>query len=152
MSLPMRFAVSLKTGCWEWCGELSSNGYGRVWRNNKRIAAHRAYYEQEVGPIPDGLQLDHLCRNRRCVNPDHLEPVTRTENQLRARPFAKKAHRKLTAEAVAFIRESNMTQDALAAKFGVSQSTISEARRGITWNEDSPLSHSERRELAKAAA
>jgi hypothetical protein len=57
-----------------------------LFENGRRVAtkaAHRLFYEQLVGPIPDGLQLDHLCRVRHCVNPDHLEPVTQTANVLR---------------------------------------------------------------------
>jgi hypothetical protein len=66
-------------GCWEWVGHLTPQGYGSLGRR----LAHRLVYEVAVGPIPAGLQLDHLCRNRRCVNPDHLEPVTSRENTLR---------------------------------------------------------------------
>lgn len=77
--------VRRSDGCWEWQGSLSSKGYGVFWdadhKNN--LLAHRVAYELVTGPIPDGLQLDHLCRNRRCVNPAHLEPVTGKENLLR---------------------------------------------------------------------
>jgi len=69
-------------GCWLWTGAVN-NGYGRAYRSGKLIYAHRAVYEEIVGPIQDGLQLDHLCRQTLCVNPTHLEPVERRENQRR---------------------------------------------------------------------
>lgn len=70
-------------GCWIWKWRPGKNGYGRISINNKSHYAHRASYEFHVGPIPDGLTLDHLCRVRTCVNPAHLEPVTRAENTRR---------------------------------------------------------------------
>lgn len=71
-------------GCWEWRGApLQTSGYCRVKMGGVSVMAHRAVYEALVGPIPAGLQLDHLCRNRRCVRPDHLEPVTASVNQRR---------------------------------------------------------------------
>lgn len=66
--------------CWVWLGTVLNNGYGRFNRGDRHVVAHRFAYEAAVGPIPEGLDLDHLCRNRRCVNPAHLEPVTRSEN------------------------------------------------------------------------
>ena len=71
------------TECWLWRGSTHKTGYGQVMRNYKNLLAHRAVYEDMRGTIPKGLTLDHLCRNRRCVNPDHLEIVTRGENVLR---------------------------------------------------------------------
>ncbi len=72
-------------GCWLWTGYLS-NGYGHFWGiNNKWNQAHRFAYEQLVGKIPKGMDLDHLCRIRNCVNPKHLEPVTRQENLKRGK-------------------------------------------------------------------
>jgi HNH endonuclease len=68
-------------GCWEWTGARKDNGYGTVSHPGRRTAnAHRVVYELLEGPIPEGLDLDHLCRNRGCVKPGHLEAVTRKEN------------------------------------------------------------------------
>lgn len=81
-----RFAAKVEfsdTGCWLWQGAAGPNGYGGVRVNGRQLSAHRRSYELLVGPIPDGLELDHLCRTRTCVNPDHLEPVTHQENVLR---------------------------------------------------------------------
>lgn len=70
--------------CWLWTGRLTEKGYaGKVGYQGKHYAPHRLAYELLTGPIPDGLVLDHLCRVRNCVNPDHLEPVTAEENTRR---------------------------------------------------------------------
>jgi hypothetical protein len=69
--------------CWLWCGGIQRGGYGKVDKPTR--LAHRVAYELLVGPIPEGLQLDHLCRVRSCVNVLHLEPVTARENQLRGK-------------------------------------------------------------------
>lgn len=81
-----KVCINEATGCWEWTAARTRgyavmrariNGARRMWY------AHRVSYELFVGPIPEGLQIDHLCRNRRCINPEHLEPVTARENLLR---------------------------------------------------------------------
>lgn len=69
--------------CWEWIGASHEAGYGRFNSAGRITPAHRWAYEHLVGPIGDGLHLDHLCRNPPCVNPDHLEPVTPKENTMR---------------------------------------------------------------------
>ncbi|MFC8095360.1 HNH endonuclease signature motif containing protein [Streptomyces sp. NPDC057301] len=74
-------------GCWEWTGARTSKGYGSFWLDGRMQYAHRVAYESMRTPIPDGLVIDHLCRNRACVNPGHLEPVTNRTNILRGVSF-----------------------------------------------------------------
>lgn len=69
------------TGCWLWLGALSTEGYGTIGHRYM----HRMFYEWRRGPIPQGLTIDHLCHCRSCVNPDHMEPVTRGENVRRGK-------------------------------------------------------------------
>lgn len=71
-------------GCWIWQGGLTKNGYGTIGFDRKKFYVHRASYTAHVGEIPAGLDLDHLCRVRSCCNPEHLEPVTRSENLRRS--------------------------------------------------------------------
>lgn len=86
MSLEQRFWAKVdKSGdCWLWTAAIcQTGGYGRVKVDGKMLKAHRVAYELTIGPIPDGLTLDHLCRVRRCVNPAHLDPCTMGENTSR---------------------------------------------------------------------
>lgn len=78
------FVVKQENGCWLWTGCKTRGGYGSF-RNEKGKTenAHRWAYRVFIGSVPEGLELDHLCRNRSCVNPHHLEPVTRYENTIR---------------------------------------------------------------------
>lgn len=77
-------------GCWEWHGYVMPNGYGQVRREGKAWLVHRYVFTKLVGPIPDGLDIDHKCRNRACCNPfTCLEPVTRSENLKRGHHYNK---------------------------------------------------------------
>jgi hypothetical protein len=124
-----RYIADPATGCWIWQGARNSRGYGNMWDKGRKAArcAHRIYYEQHVGPIPDGLVLDHLCRNNACVNPEHLQPVTQAENVRRG------VKAKLTMEIVVEIRRSTASAADLATRFGVHVNTIREAKRGDRW-------------------
>lgn len=75
-------------GCWLWTQRVNNHGYGRLSTGSRKTLklhlAHRVSYETFVGPIPDGKVIDHLCRTRRCIRPDHLEPVAQQQNVLRS--------------------------------------------------------------------
>lgn len=123
------YAIDPDTGCWIWTGGLDTRGYGHFKINGRMVLAHRWTYEQFHGTIPPGMDLHHTCENRRCVNPNHLVPLTR------------KAHRrlcytvKLSLEDVAEIRKlrGSVSQAQLAKRFGVDQTHISRIQLGKAW-------------------
>jgi hypothetical protein len=82
---PERFweKVQKTEGCWFWIGYLHPYGYGQFSNGGRLVPAHRWSYEDAKGAVPEGMQLDHLCRTRACVRPDHLEAVTSRENTVR---------------------------------------------------------------------
>lgn len=119
------------TPCWIWQGAKDWDGYGLLRRGGQSTGAHIWYYKRAKGSIPEGTEIDHLCSIRPCVNPDHLEATTHTENVRRGR------WTKLTAEAVREIRATPKTYGsriALARKFGVHPDTIRNVRSGHRWS------------------
>ena len=88
--------VKKTTYCWEWLGCKNKNGYGMFGMNKEITGAYRASYELFIGKIPKGMTIDHICRNRSCVNPVHLKVMTLKENILRGTSFsainARKTH------------------------------------------------------------
>ena len=83
LRFPDKVSAPDENGCTLWQASRAKNGYGEFWDGTRLVRAHRWAYEQVHGPIPAGLDLDHLCRNRACVTVSHLEPVTRQENARR---------------------------------------------------------------------
>lgn len=117
-------------GCWVW-QHARIKGYGRVRDRStgKDVMAHRFYFENANGAVPEGMELDHLCRNRSCVNPDHLEAVDRRTNARRG------AKTKLTADQVRAILRSPESFSRLALRFGMSKSGIGSIKSGRTWSD-----------------
>lgn len=127
-----------ETLCWIWKLWTTAEGYGKITinRGGGKVTsklAHRWMYEQAVGPIPVGLQLDHLCRQSACVNPDHLEVVTNAENARRG------STTKLDWDKVREIRrsitEDGTTHKVLAERYGVCSATVSHVASGRNWRE-----------------
>lgn len=85
---PISLVKGVEGRCWPWDGKLNNKGYGSIGISGSTVGAHRWPYEQERGAIPAGLHADHLCRNRACVRPSHIEPVTCRVNTLRGANFA----------------------------------------------------------------
>lgn len=121
-------------GCWDWIGTIDDKGYGKYSdvrnRFNRTMKAHRLAYELIFGSVPPKLELDHSCRNRSCVNPWHLEPVTHLVNMRRG------ANTKLSDEQIAAIRNSDETCVVLAQRFGVAGCMISAVRSRENYHRD----------------
>lgn len=118
------------SACWIWQRQTNGVGYPVVGSRSNRKYVHRLYYEEARGPIPHGLSLDHLCSVSLCVNPDHLQPVTHTENVQRGKGA------KLTPTQVQEIRmlcAKGRSPMKLAAQFGVHKNTIHSIARKASW-------------------
>lgn len=118
-----------KTDCWIWPYSKNGNGYGVIGKGKKIIDAHRFMFETILRPVPANCELDHLCKNKLCVNPDHLEPVSHRENCLRGKQT------KLTPADVKIIRSmaGKHSQRQIAERFGVSRACIGYILQGKRW-------------------
>jgi len=120
-----------KNGCWVWQKQINNKGYGIAYKKGSGMTyAHRVYYERHRGPIPENMVIDHLCRNTACVNPDHMEVVTQTENIQRG------SRAILNPEMVAHIRRdygNGKKISEIAKKYGIPYMTVSASARRMTW-------------------
>ncbi len=118
------------TPCWVWKLSVTRDGYGQVGHDGRVTLVHIVMWTDRNGPVPNGTELDHLCRVPACCNPDHLEAVTHAENNRRGK------NAKLTATQVREIRASlarGARQADVADAYGMSRSAISHIARGATW-------------------
>lgn len=125
-----RYEVDPATGCWNWLIGLNPHGYAMIRFGSRTYQAHSLMYRTLRGEVPVGLELDHLCRNRRCINPAHLEPVTHAVNNRRG------CSTKLTEAKAAEIRillANGYSHRKIAAMFGVEKSAITSVGNGRTW-------------------
>lgn len=136
-----RYIPIPEAGCWIWEKGCNKAGYGRLTRQKKPLDAHRFFYENMVGPVPDGMEVCHRCDTPSCVNPAHLFLGTSSQNTqdmlLKGRgPVGEKGSAaKLKLHEVHQIRDllSVFTQKQVGAMYGIQQSSVSLIKRGINW-------------------
>lgn len=129
----LRYRIDPETGCWVWLLCINTDGYAQQFYKGKTTTVHKLYYEMVYGEVPEGFELDHTCKNRRCVNPEHMEVVTHTENIRRS------SRTKLTLVIAGKIRDlfsQGWTKLALSNKFGVSRRQIKRIVEHFHWKED----------------
>lgn len=131
---PVEYVVDEATGCWVWQRVTTQDGYGHLKRDGRTVLAHRVFYERVNGRIPEGMVIDHLCRNPTCVNPDHMEVVTRGENQRRG---ARARLDPVTVAEVLALSADGLSRTAIAVKLSLSTTSVRRALTGTAWGASS---------------
>ena len=140
--------VTKTDGCWLWTASTMNSGYGQFAHRGSMRQAHRVSYELHVGPIPAGLSILHSCDNKRCVNPAHLRPGTHSENIKEAYARNRRAKPNLSGERhprasitmtdairMRDLRVAGMTVTAIARRYGVKRSLVSDVVTGRCWRQ-----------------
>lgn len=124
------YDIDPHTGCWNWKRSLTNMGYARINCGNNSNLAHRYIYEETKGKIPKKMTIDHLCRNRKCINPDHLEVVSLKENIRRGINI--KLNKEIVSEfKILFAEKISMRE--IGRRYKVSHTAVRHAIRGFTW-------------------
>lgn len=128
-SSPRFKKAKFKGNCWLWPYAVNKDGYGKLRKNKQNYEAHRFMYQTLKGNVSEGLELDHTCKNKLCVNPEHLEPVTHAVNCQR------KSQSKLDQGKVNWIRKMafSMKHTEIANRLGVSRQLVSMVILGKRW-------------------
>lgn len=147
MDFKDKYEVDPISGCWNWVGWLSENGYGRFEVNKKKVYGHRYSYHTLVHPLSEGDVVMHKCDNRKCVNPEHLVVGTHSDNHAdmvsKGRNAKGTSHgiSKLTETDVINICKSKSTQRKLAKDYGVSQTAVWSIKTGRCWSHLTGVQH-----------
>ncbi|WP_345761703.1 HNH endonuclease signature motif containing protein [Diaminobutyricibacter sp. McL0608] len=127
--LDRKSCVHEESGCLLWTGALDRDGYGLASLEGRTFRAHRLSYETRVGPIPEGMQLDHTCERRDCIRPEHLEPVTNFENTVRR--FLRQGATRERAEELATQELDRMAESRKADRYAREQAAAAGIRKGM---------------------
>ena len=127
-----RYKINEVTGCWEWLGSINEKGYAKLKVDSVVATAHVWFWEHFNGPVPKGLELHHMCNVRHCVNPEHLKPVTHTENIRQSR---RSKYSIETARLIRQDRDDGMTYAQLSAKHKIPINSLHSIIHSVTWKE-----------------